>query len=192
MPVSKDSVVCLSKKLSGQLGGINPLCVVSRVTSAIHLIDPASAQSKYELFRSISCSVLDYKSLFLAVTDITSQIYWREPFTAVCNPKSLIEFIVMDVEPILDKDRKYFPGQGTISKKVIIICDYEACRFPSTEKMCPLACSSRHLGSESFGFGSNGEYNSYEITSRTYIEAGRLGSRVSNSTKVGQKKIQAC
>jgi len=44
VPVSKDSIVCLSKKVANQLGGINPLCVVSRVTSAVHLIDPASAQ----------------------------------------------------------------------------------------------------------------------------------------------------
>lgn len=46
VPISKDSVVCLSKKLTNQLGGISPLCVVNRVTSAIHLIDPISAQSK--------------------------------------------------------------------------------------------------------------------------------------------------
>ncbi len=44
VPVSKDSVVCLSKKMANQLGGISPLCIVNRVTSAIHLMDPASAQ----------------------------------------------------------------------------------------------------------------------------------------------------
>lgn len=98
VPISKDSVVCLSKKLTNQLGGISPLCVVNRVTSAIHLIDPISAQ----------------------IAEVSSVAYWREPFNAICNPKALTEFIVMDIEPIMDKDRKYFPGQGPISKKHVL------------------------------------------------------------------------
>lgn len=46
VPVSKDSVVCLPHKLTHQLGGISPLCLVHRVTNFIHLIDPATTQSK--------------------------------------------------------------------------------------------------------------------------------------------------
>ncbi|KAK7590283.1 hypothetical protein V9T40_001896 [Parthenolecanium corni] len=98
VPISKDSIVCLSKKMTNQLGNISPFCIVNRVTSTIHLIDPNSAQ----------------------IAEVSSLVYWREPFSAICNPKSLHEYIVMDVEPILDKDRKYFPGQGTISKKHVL------------------------------------------------------------------------
>lgn len=46
VPVSKDSVICLPHKLTHQLGGISPLCLVHRVTNIIHLIDPATTQSK--------------------------------------------------------------------------------------------------------------------------------------------------
>lgn len=46
VPISKDSIVCLSKKMTNQLGNISPFCIVNRVTSTIHLIDPNSAQSK--------------------------------------------------------------------------------------------------------------------------------------------------
>jgi nonsense-mediated mRNA decay protein 3 len=46
VPVSKDSVVCLPHKLTQQLGAISPLCLVHRVTSSVHLIDPATTQSK--------------------------------------------------------------------------------------------------------------------------------------------------
>lgn len=46
VPVSKDSVVCLSHKLTHHLGGISPLCLVQRMTNCIHLIDPATTQSK--------------------------------------------------------------------------------------------------------------------------------------------------
>lgn len=47
VPISKDSVVCLPKKLTQQLGGIAPICLVYRVTNTLHLIDPMSAQSKF-------------------------------------------------------------------------------------------------------------------------------------------------
>lgn len=46
VPVSKDSVVCLPRKLTQQLGGISPLCLVYRVTNSVHLIDPSTSQSK--------------------------------------------------------------------------------------------------------------------------------------------------
>lgn len=47
VPVSKNSVVCLSKKLTQTLGGISPICLVYRVTNSLHLIDPTTAQSLY-------------------------------------------------------------------------------------------------------------------------------------------------
>ncbi|CAD7090471.1 unnamed protein product [Hermetia illucens] len=100
VPVSKDSLVCLGKKLQQQLGGISPLCLVQRVANTIHLIDPVTAQ----------------------IAEVTSTVYFRSPFEAICNPKQLVEFIVMDIEVIYDKDRKFFPGQGKISNKHVL-CD---------------------------------------------------------------------
>jgi len=46
VPLSKDSVVCLPRKLAQQLGGINPICLVHRITNSVHLIDFLSGQSK--------------------------------------------------------------------------------------------------------------------------------------------------
>lgn len=98
VPVSKDSVVCLPKKLTQQLGGISSICLVYRVTSSIHLIDPCTTQ----------------------IAEVNSSVYWRTPFNSICNPKQLVEYIVMDIEPILNKDKKSFPGQGSISNKHIL------------------------------------------------------------------------
>ncbi|XP_049948828.1 60S ribosomal export protein NMD3 [Schistocerca serialis cubense] len=95
VPLSKDSVVCLPKKLTHQLGGISPICLVYRVTNSIHIIDPSTAQ----------------------IAELSSTNFWRHPFNSICNPKQLAEYIVMDVDIIRDKDRKAFPGQGAISNK---------------------------------------------------------------------------
>lgn len=49
---------------------------------------------------------------------MNASAYWRNPFTTICDPKQLSEYIVMEMEVILAKDWKTFPGQGAISHKV--------------------------------------------------------------------------
>lgn len=49
-PISKDSIVCLNKKLRQQLGSISPICLVFKVANSIHLIDPLTAQCKIYSF----------------------------------------------------------------------------------------------------------------------------------------------
>ncbi|XP_076298725.1 60S ribosomal export protein NMD3 [Lasioglossum baleicum] len=98
VPISRDSIVCLPRKLSHQLGGINSICLVYKITNAIHLIDVASGQ----------------------IAEVNSTVYWRHNFNSICDPKQLIEYTVMDIEPIQFKDRKFFPGQGAISNKHVI------------------------------------------------------------------------
>lgn len=98
VPLSKDSLVCLNKKLSQQMGSISQLCLILRVANTVHLIDPWTGQ----------------------LAELNSTVYYRAPFDAVCNPRQLTEYIVMDVEPI--KNQKTFPGQGKLSNKHIV-CD---------------------------------------------------------------------
>jgi nonsense-mediated mRNA decay protein 3 len=93
VPICKDSIVCLPTKLAHQLGGISQICIVYRVTNAVHLIDPATAQ----------------------VAELSSTIFWRNPFGTLCSSRNLTEFIVMEVEPIIKKAK--FSGQGSISER---------------------------------------------------------------------------
>src|SRR5882757_10211014 len=95
VPICKDSIVCLPVKVAHQLGGIGQFCIVHRVTNSIHLIDPATAQ----------------------VAEITAAIFWRQPFSAICSCKNLVEFIVMEVECMAKRAK--FSGQGAISDKVL-------------------------------------------------------------------------
>lgn len=94
-PVCKDEVVCLPLKLARSLGSIGQICICLRVTNCIHLINPSNGQ----------------------VAEINGSTYWREPFASICGPKQLLEYVVMNVEYISEKDRPRFSGQGTLSDK---------------------------------------------------------------------------
>lgn len=98
VPLSKDSLVCLTKKMQQQMGNIAATCLVLRVANTVHLIDPMTSQT----------------------AEMNSNVYYRNPFEAICNPKQLVEYIVMDIEVIPDHELRKFPGQGTISRKHIL------------------------------------------------------------------------
>lgn len=53
------------------------MTLCSRVGNSIHLLDPYTLQE----------------------TDVQSNIYWREPFSALASVTDLVEFIVLDIEP---------------------------------------------------------------------------------------------
>jgi nonsense-mediated mRNA decay protein 3 len=96
VPISKGSLVCVNSTLKKMSGSIAPICLVQNVANSIHLIDPLTAQ----------------------IAEISGMNYFRYPFTAICDPKQLVEYTVMDIEII--RDRKPFPGQGPISFKHVI------------------------------------------------------------------------
>jgi nonsense-mediated mRNA decay protein 3 len=95
VPLSKDSIVCLSKKMQNQLANMGAISLVLRVANTVHFIDPLTAQ----------------------IAEMNSTVYYRQPFEAICNPKQLVEYIVMNIEIIHYKDLPKFPGQGPISTK---------------------------------------------------------------------------
>lgn len=105
VPVCKDCVVCLPSKLAHQLGGIGQICVVQRVSSTIHLIDPFSGQ----------------------IAEVNSNSYWRTPFNALSGTKQLAEYVVMDIEIIRDHEKRTFAGQGAVSFKHVL-ADVWVCR----------------------------------------------------------------
>lgn len=58
------------------------------------------------------------------MAEVNGSSYWRDSFQSVFTSKQLTKYTVMDIEPIMEKDRVQFPGQGQISYKVYccIIC----------------------------------------------------------------------
>ena len=49
-----------------------------------------------------------------------ANVYYRQPFDAICNPKQLVEYYIIDIEVTRDKDLHFFPGQGKISQKHVV------------------------------------------------------------------------
>lgn len=94
--LSKDSLVCLGKKERNAFGGMSPICLVLRVASSVHLIDPTTAQ----------------------IAEVNTLAYWKSPFHAMLNSPQLVEYTVMDVEPL--EQRHSFPGQGPISQRHVV------------------------------------------------------------------------
>ncbi|XP_043223415.1 60S ribosomal export protein NMD3-like isoform X2 [Amphibalanus amphitrite] len=95
VPVCKDTVVCLPRRLAHQMGGIGQLCVVFRVANVVCLIDPSTGQ----------------------VAEVSGAQYWRQPFGAVGGPRQLTEFVVMDCEVQRGGERRTFAGQGALSTR---------------------------------------------------------------------------
>uniref|UniRef100_A0AAY4E917 60S ribosomal export protein NMD3 n=1 Tax=Denticeps clupeoides TaxID=299321 RepID=A0AAY4E917_9TELE len=93
VPVCKDNVVCLSPRLAQSLGNMGQVCVCIRVTSTIHLIDPNTLQ----------------------IAEVDGNTFWRNPFSSLCSPRQLEEFIVMDIDII--RDQKLGAGAGFRSNK---------------------------------------------------------------------------
>ena len=54
---------------------------------------------------------------FIAVADVSASTYFKSPFASLLSPRQLVEYTVMDIEPINQQDRRKFAGQGAVSKK---------------------------------------------------------------------------
>lgn len=98
VPICKNDVVCLPSQLANLLGSIGQLCICTRVTNSIHLIDPSTLQ----------------------IAEVNSQMFWRYPFSSLCTSKQMTEYTVMNSEFIKDSERSIFAGQGRISERHVL------------------------------------------------------------------------
>jgi len=98
VPICKDNVVCLPKQVAHQLGGIGQICVVNKVTQNVHIIDPNTCQ----------------------YAEINSTQYFKAPFLSLCRQRDLVEYTVLNIEPIHRKDQTTFKGQGKVSQKHVL------------------------------------------------------------------------
>lgn len=94
MPVCKDDLVALPKSLARSWGNISPLTICSRIGNTIHLLDPMSLQQ----------------------TDVTSPVYWRQPFESLATVADLVEFVILDIEPSGPVRGKYVLADAQVTR----------------------------------------------------------------------------
>lgn len=82
VPICRDDLVALPIKLARQMGNISPLTLCYRIGTSVNLIDPQTLQT----------------------TDISPPTYWHTPFAPLADVQDLVEFIVLDIEPITAVD----------------------------------------------------------------------------------------
>uniref|UniRef100_A0A2P2I6L6 60S ribosomal export protein NMD3 n=1 Tax=Hirondellea gigas TaxID=1518452 RepID=A0A2P2I6L6_9CRUS len=88
-PICKDDLVCVSKKVLRKLGGGSPLLLCIRITANIHLLDPLS----------------------LRHVEVRAQTFFSDPFRSICNSKQLVEFVILDIEP-LEREKSKTRSKG--------------------------------------------------------------------------------
>jgi nonsense-mediated mRNA decay protein 3 len=85
VPICRDDLVCLPRKLAQQLGNICPLVMACKISNLLHMIDPNSLQR----------------------VEILPALYWQDPFRAIASKQHLTEFIVLDITPVGPPSGKY-------------------------------------------------------------------------------------
>ncbi|CAD5212336.1 unnamed protein product [Bursaphelenchus xylophilus] len=121
-PVTKDSLVCLPKKLAQSYGNMSQLLVVLRVTNVLSLIDPTNCQ----------------------VYDVNSLTFFKEPFEMFLGPKNMVEFYVVEVENVNEIKRS--KGHGHVSHKHQLV-ELFVCRANEVgEPEAHLYSTKSHLG----------------------------------------------
>lgn len=94
VPICKDDLVALPIKLAKQIGNISPLCLCYRVGTSINVFDPNTLQT----------------------ADISAPIYWRAPFGTLADAPEMVEFIVMDIEPLGPTKGKWILGEAQVMR----------------------------------------------------------------------------
>lgn len=94
VPICRDDLVVLPKKLANSLGNISRLVVCNKITNMIQFIDPNTLQR----------------------ADLLANVYWRSPFPSLLDVTQLVEFIVLDVEPTGDVRGKFVLADITVCR----------------------------------------------------------------------------
>ena len=94
VPICKDDLVALPIKLAKQIGNISPLVLCYRVGTAVNLLDPNTLQT----------------------ADLSTPIYWRTPFAPLADAQDLVEFVIMDIEPVGPAKGRFLLADATVAR----------------------------------------------------------------------------
>ncbi|CAM9129723.1 unnamed protein product [Choristocarpus tenellus] len=94
VPVCKDDLVLLPRRLADSLGNIPRLVIAQRISSAVNFVDPLTAQT----------------------AEVTEEKYWRSEFPSLLSSTRLTVYVVLGTEPLPDNPRPGMPARRRIRK----------------------------------------------------------------------------
>ena len=56
--------------------------------------------------------------LFSPVADVSSDVFWRTPFSSLCDHRQLTEFYILHIEPTQPADQSAKASAANLSEKV--------------------------------------------------------------------------
>jgi nonsense-mediated mRNA decay protein 3 len=96
IPICKDDLLCLPKKIAHNSSMINQLCICYRISNTIQVIDPNT----------------------MKLAEIRPQTYWESKFSqfeALCSYQDLVEYYIIDVI-------EYGPRVGKFQQITVEVC----------------------------------------------------------------------
>lgn len=93
VPICKDDLVALPLKVATSIGNISPLALCYRVGTSVNLIDPNT----------------------LRTADLSTKEYWHTPFSPLADVQELVEFIILDIEPLSREKGSFLLAEATVS-----------------------------------------------------------------------------
>ncbi|KAL9092642.1 MAG: hypothetical protein Q9159_000713 [Coniocarpon cinnabarinum] len=94
VPICKDDLVALPLKLANQLANVAPLVLCHRIGTAVNLIDPQT----------------------LRTADLSTHVFWRQPFQSLADVRQLTEFVIMDIELLGPEKGRYALADATVRR----------------------------------------------------------------------------
>ncbi|GMF65520.1 unnamed protein product [Phytophthora lilii] len=108
-PICKDDLLVLPRKVAQSCGNISDVTLCARTTSMVHLLDPVSGQK----------------------AELATDRYWKLPFLPLATSSDMVEFIVLDVEPVDPRELRHVgpaPVAGRGRKSKFVVADVEVAR----------------------------------------------------------------
>jgi len=94
VPICRDDVVCLPSKLARAMGNSSPLLLCHKVSSMLHMVDP----------------------LTTTCTEINTNVFWNNPFRSICSSRQLIQFVIIDINPIGRGSGKFILADAQVAR----------------------------------------------------------------------------
>ncbi|ORY59737.1 nonsense-mediated mRNA decay protein 3 [Pseudomassariella vexata] len=95
IPICKDDLVALPIKLAKQIGNISPLVLCHKIGTSVSFLDPNTLQT----------------------AEVSSPIYWRAPFLSLADAQDLVEFMVMDIQPMGPTKNKWVLAEVEVARE---------------------------------------------------------------------------